>query len=39
MSSILVIIPDVLVHQAFQMPFVENDHMVSFRQGCVTPFS
>jgi hypothetical protein len=28
MSSILVIIPDVLIHQAFQMPFVENDHMV-----------
>ena len=28
MSSILVIIPDVLVHQAFQMPFVENDHMI-----------
>ena len=28
MRSILVIIPDVIVHQAFQMPFVENDHMI-----------
>ena len=28
MRAVLVIITDVLVHEAFQMPFVENDHMV-----------
>jgi len=28
MSSVLVVITDVLIHEAFQMPFVENDHMV-----------
>jgi len=28
MSSVLVVIADVLIHEAFQMPFVENDHMV-----------
>jgi hypothetical protein len=27
-SSIIVIEADVLIHQAFQMPFIENDHMV-----------
>jgi len=29
MSSILVMIPDVLAHQAFQMLFVRNDHMIN----------
>ena len=28
MRSVVVIVADVLVHQAFQMPFIENDHMV-----------
>lgn len=28
MSSVVVIIADILVHQAFQMPFIEHDHMV-----------
>ena len=28
MSSVLVVITDVLVHEAFQMPFVENDYRV-----------
>jgi len=28
MRSTLVVIADVLVHQAFQMSFVHNDHMV-----------
>src|SRR5580698_7245422 len=28
MSSVLVVITDVFIHQAFQMPFVENDHVV-----------
>jgi len=28
MCSILVIIPNVLIHQALPMPFIENDHMV-----------
>ena len=26
--SILVVVPDVLVHQSFQMPFIYNDHVV-----------
>jgi hypothetical protein len=28
MRSVLTVIANVLIHQAFQMPFVENDHMV-----------
>ena len=28
MRSILMIVPDVLVHQAFQMPLIENDYVV-----------
>ena len=28
MRSVLVVVTDVLIHQAFQMPFIENDHMV-----------
>jgi hypothetical protein len=28
MSPILVVVADVLIHQAFQMAFIENDHMV-----------
>jgi hypothetical protein len=26
--SIFVVVADVLVHQSFQMPFIDNDHMV-----------
>ena len=28
MRSVVVIVTDVLSHQAFQMPFIENDNMV-----------
>ena len=28
MCSVIVVITDVLAHQAFQMPFVEHDYMV-----------
>ena len=28
MGAIVVIIPDVLSHEAFQMAFVQNDHMI-----------
>jgi hypothetical protein len=28
MRSVLVVVTDVLVHQAFQMPFIQNDRMV-----------
>jgi len=28
MSSVFVIVNDVLIHQTFQMPLIENDHMV-----------
>jgi hypothetical protein len=28
MRAILVVVADVLVHQAFQMAFVENDHVI-----------
>ena len=28
MCSILVVVTDVLIHQAFQMPLIEDDHMV-----------
>jgi hypothetical protein len=28
MNSILVIVADVLIHEAFQMPFIQNDHVV-----------
>ena len=28
MSSVLVVITDVLIHEPFQMPFIDDDHMV-----------
>jgi hypothetical protein len=28
MCPVVVVVTDVFVHQAFQMPFIENDHMV-----------
>ena len=28
MSAVLVVVADVFVHQAFQVAFIENDHMV-----------
>jgi hypothetical protein len=28
MSSVLVVVTDILIHQAFQVPFVENDYRV-----------
>lgn len=28
MSSVVVVITSVLIHQTFQMPFIEDDHMI-----------
>src|SRR5580692_298321 len=28
MRPVVVIVADILVHQAFEMPFIDNDHMV-----------
>jgi hypothetical protein len=28
MRAVLVVVADVLIHEAFQMQFIENDHMV-----------
>jgi len=28
MWSVVVIVTDVLIHQPFQMPFIQNDHMI-----------
>src|ERR1039458_1833746 len=28
MCSVFVIVTDVIIHQALQMPFIQNDHMV-----------
>ena len=36
MRPVLVVVTDVLVHQAFQMPFIENDHMVKQIAAAVT---
>ena len=37
MSSVLVIIPDILIHKTFQMAFIENDHMVE-QVSAATPY-
>jgi hypothetical protein len=34
--AIFVVIADVIVHQALQMPFIENDHMVEQIAAAVT---
>ena len=28
MRAIIVVVADILTHEAFQMPFIRNDHMV-----------
>jgi hypothetical protein len=28
MRSVIVIVTDVILHQAFEMPFIQDDHMV-----------
>ena len=28
MCSVVMVVPDVLIHQPFQVPFIENDHVV-----------
>ena len=36
MSSIVVIIADVIIHQSLQVPFIENDHMVEQIAAAIT---
>ena len=35
--SVVVVIPDVLPHEAFQMAFVQNDHMIQQISAAASP--